>query len=910
MRPILFALAFSVLALNAVRAAETVHLRRYERIETYRYLPVQWGDKAYTYMDTADTTLDARHPNDNFGASRTLRLSPGQRNVLLIQFGQLNRAIGRGGRITDVKLILHPVPGRFTRDTDINITRMTTEWRDGGADGKPMYWTATWNAALSSTKGNAVKWSGPGASGALDRRSKPSVSTSTSVGYNAATNTWTITGPGLLEDVRYWFGHQYRNFGWAVEMRDPKPARGPVEVYSSEEMDKSLRPELVVTYEPLLTEGERKGVDLNVTYIARTPRYLRYHDDGVTSYERKRYRDDNPGIMKFPVNKDTKKWPAKGEILTYTAHVKNSGFETFSGPVEWEWRYNGALLKKGVRNLTMKPGTEFTEVIRLPWKGDMTDIRDEKLTFEVDPLGKVRELTKNNNLQSKYIKARTWKYWVERGAYDFSSQFMNAYGSYSYEDYLKWHEQMWNDTFLDKSRFDELAPDGCFQRVTLDEISVVPDGRLGGGIHRLDDKPDFNFDGEWGTEILKGDAAKDPAQIANYENFIHGQRIFLEGSLIHEASHQVLGAFDIYWSNIEPATLTEPGKQHAKDGTPYYVTRGDMYAYSGLMGGDDTRPNEHYTEGTGLYSLHTVLGFNSNLPYRNGFYGEWQYDMPRQNFVRLLAADGSPIAHAKVKIWQFSGMRITDKNVVAENLTADTNGILRLPDQDSGEATDVSTVTGHTMLKKNPFGRIEVVGSNTVLMLKVEGFEQKDYRFIRVVDFNRGYWMGFKDRFTLDVRTQISPTKLNWSQDLAKGKPVQTTLNPSEAGRLTDGQIGTTWNGGPAPSGAYIQIDLGESIPVGAVRFGQSTGYGHFFPQFRIEVSDDSQFRTGVNELNRQFPLSFAKAMSDDRDIDPATPEYRTVTYGASPTRGRYLRITAIEDAWATSLDAIEVYGP
>ena len=97
---------------------------------------------------------------------------------------------------------------------------------------------------------------------------------------------------------------------------------------------------------------------------------------------------------------------------------------------------------------------------------------------------------------------------------------------------------------------------------------------------------------------------------------------------------------------------------------------------------------------------------------------------------------------------------------------------------------------------------------------------------------------------------------------------------------------------------------------MGAVRFGQSTGYGHFFPRFRIEVSDDSQFRMGVNELNRQFPLSFAKAMSDDRDIDPAKPEYRTVTYGARPTRGRYLRITAIEDAWATSLDAIEVYGP
>lgn len=908
-RAILAGILTSVAAAMAASAADTVHLRRYQRVEPYRVTPVQWGDKAYTYMDAADTTLDSRHPQENFGAAKTLTLEPGQRNVILLQFGQLNRAIDRRSRITDVKLVLHPVPGRFTRDVDIAVRRMATEWRDGGADGHPMYWTSTWSQALSSPRKNAVAWAQPGAQGAADRSDVPSLLTNTSVEYSSATNTWTLTGPGLVDDVNYWFGKAFKNFGWAIEMKTPGTARGPVQVSSSDVMETALRPELVVTFEPMLNEGEQKGVDLNVTFIARTPRYLRYHDDGVKSYERKPYRDDNPGIMKFPVNGDTKKWPAKGELLTYTATIKNSGFETYRGPVDWEWRYNGRLLKSGVKQVDLAPEQQATESIQMPWIGDLSDIRDEKLTFEIDPNDKISEITKNNNLESRYVKARTWKYWVERDAYEYAKQFLTAYGSYSYEDYLKWHEHIWNETYLDKSRFDGLAPDGSLQRIALDDFEIVPTGRLSGGIHRLDDKPDFHWDGEWGTEWLKGDQLTDPAAVKNAQNFLRGQRIFLEGSLIHEASHQVLGAFDVYWSNIEPATLTQPGKQHAKDGGANYVTRGDMYAYSGLMGGDDTRPNDQYTEGTGLYAGIDVIGFNANTPYRNGFYGEWQYDLPKSVSVRLLAADGEPIPHAKVKIWQFSGMKITDDNVVADGLTADADGVLKLPDQDSGEATDVTTATGHTMLKKNPFGRIEVVGSNTVLMLKVEGFEQKDYRFVRTVDLNRAYAEGYRDSYIEDVRTQISPTKVDWATNIAKGKAVQSVLNAGEASRLTDGDPTTTWNGGPAAAGSYVQIDLGEAAPVAAIRMVQSAAHGQFFQRFKIEVSDDASFRSGVSELCRQFPLSFAKAMSDDRDIDTANPNIHWVTYGARPTTGRYLRVTCLQNTDGTAMSEIQVFG-
>jgi hypothetical protein len=254
-------------------------------------------------------------------------------------------------------------------------------------------------------------------------------------------------------------------------------------------------------------------------------------------------------------------------------------------------------------------------------------------------------------------------------------------------------------------------------------------------------------------------------------------------------------------------------------------------------------------------------------------------------------------------------MQINDQNVVASDLIADGNGILKLPNQDSGESKDVTVATGHTMLKKNPFGRLDVVGENSVLLLKIEGFGQKDYRFIRVEDINRGYWMGYKDKFVLDVPTQITPAEVDWETNIAKGKPLHSVLNPADAEKLTDDNPKTTWNGGPAPTGAYIQIDLGDVPAVGAVRLYQSEGYGQFFQRFKIEVSNDAGFKTDVTELNRQFPLSWGLAMTNDKDIDPKDPSVRWITYGARPTKGRYLRITCLDNSGGTTLSEIKVYG-
>lgn len=895
-----------VALLPATLTADEVRLRRYQRIDPYAKLDVAWGDKAYTYMDAADTYLSASAPGLNFGAARTLRLQPGADDAILLQFGQLNRAIWRGSKITGAALILHPMPGRFPRGVKIEVRRVQREWRDGGADGAPMYWTATHQASMSSPRGNAIRWNG-----AKDACAEPSLIASTSAGYDPALNAWRLSGPGLLRDVQQWFERWYTNWGWRIAVADPKTHRHLLEFGSADQLEGAFRPELVITYEPLLDEGTIDRPDLNVTFISRTPRYLRYHDDGVRSYERKRYRDDNAGIMKFPVNADTQKWPDKGQPMTYTATIKNSGAARFTGKARFTWKLNDRVLKQGVADLELAPDMTTTESIQIPWTAELGDIRDEKLWFEIDPVRPTDEITKNNNAQCKYLKAKTWKYWVERTPYEYARQFMTAYGSRSFEDYLKWHEHIWNETYLDKSRFDMLAPDGSTQRITLDDFEVVADGRLGGGIHRLDDKPDFHFDGEWGTEWLKGADLQRAEALANIKNFIRATRVLLEGSLLHEAAHQVLGDFDQYWSNIEPSEPRNPnGKCKVKDGGEFYITRGSMYAWPGLMGGDDTRPNDAYTESTGLYSAHSIIGYNANTRFRNGFYGEWQYDLPRSISVRLLAAGGAPLSAAKVRIWQFSGMQILDKNLVTSGVLAGMDGVLKLPDQDSLEATDVTTLTGHTLLKRNPFGRIDVVGSNTVLLLKIEAHGQTDWRFVRCIDLNKAFHMGYRDAYTMDIATQIAPARLDFSADLARGKAVRVAHGPAEAAALTDGDRKTAWNGGPAPAGAYIQIDLGQPATVGAIRFVQSEGHGQFYQRFKVEGSNDASFRTGVVELTRQFPSTFGLAMTNERDIDSSDPAIRWVTYGCEPVERRFLRVTCLSDSGGTTLSAIEVFGP
>ncbi len=68
------------------------------------------------------------------------------------------------------------------------------------------------------------------------------------------------------------------------------------------------------------------GVDLDVTYISRAPMYNAYQV---------RYTDDLRPYLQ-PGTEDDQRWPAPGEVVTFTAHFANKG-TTASGSFTFKW---------------------------------------------------------------------------------------------------------------------------------------------------------------------------------------------------------------------------------------------------------------------------------------------------------------------------------------------------------------------------------------------------------------------------------------------------------------------------------------------------------------------------------------------------------------------------------------------
>jgi hypothetical protein len=916
---VLVCAAWPTLGRAAAGEVRTVTLARYTTINPYE--GTEYGGEPYVYMCAEDTTLVAKRPLLCYGGARSLQLGAASDDTILIAFKSLNRAVYRNSTIKGAKLVLHVVPGRFKPEGELRVYRVLRSWRDGGEQDTELYWAANYASCYDAAPGQAIRWARPGAKmPGVDRAKEPSLVVDMAAAYDAEAGTLTLEGGRLADDVQYWYERHYLNFGWLIEYAEPATVDAPHFFYSGEARSARLRPALTITYEMPSSDARPRGVDLDVTFIERTPRYLRYLDAGTGQYETKVYRGEQIGFMNNPKYGTARKWPQQGETVTFTAHIKNKGTEEFVGTIPYEWSMNKRVISQGDWQGRLKPGAEATVSIQWPWQADHRDHRDLVIAFWADPDERIPDTCRNNNFLGKYVEGRTLKYWVDRQSYEFMDGLCNAWGSYSFEDYLQWHVWMWNETFLDKSRFAEIARDGCLERVSLDDIEVVPNGLLDPwGKHTP--KPtigspggtglaDCRFDGEWGS-CWPWDTKADnyDEQIKNVKRFFTTRTVLLEGSLLHECSHQCLAAFDIYWSNMEPSEPSNPnGKCKVKDGGEYYITRGEMYPFGGLMGGGDTRPDPHYRTSTGLFSLHSIAGFNSNLPYRGGFFGEWQYDLPRRIYVRILDAGGRPIPGAAVKVWQAASNAITDENVVAENVRTNTLGYLPLPDQDSLEARDVTTATGHTLLKKNPFGRISVVGTNTNLLLRVDAYNQRYYGFIKLVWLNRGYWKGQRDRYAYDFATEIVPSaRVDWKTNIARDCTITASTGHESAAKAVDGDVATEWNGGRTKRGDYVQLDLGKSVPIAAVRFVKSDAHGTFYDYFRIDVSDDPDFKTSKLFAAPQA-TTFSYAMWCFKDVDPEQPNIKWVTYANAPTQGRYIRITSDADESHASMHEIRVY--
>jgi hypothetical protein len=889
-------------------AAQALTLRNGLDIAPY---PADYPWDTYRYYGCQDTVLDPGAPDANFGRDTVQGLVGGANRKVLIQFRDLHRAIGPNKTITSASLVLHVAPGTWATGNAVKVYRLLKPWRQGSmtaADLMPQHWTSSFNYRLySASAGEALLWNAPGAAGAgVDRATTASVTTTTTAGYSSGARTWTISG--LAGDVALFYNNETGNGGWIIEYTTPASATGQNLFYSSEAVTLTLRPELLINYTDQASPPPR-DIDLTVTYIARTPEYYRYNP----VYEYKTFHDDSTGIMKNPGYATQQKWPNNGDAVTFTAHVRNQGTTTASGPFNYRWLMNGEVIATGTEATGIAAGAEKTYPLNRVWDANdyaggtdlhckSRDHRDRVLTFEVDTGGTVAEQCENNNSWSDFSEAPGMGFYVEQSFYNLINSTLNQAGSYSFEDWLKWHVQVWNDSYMEMSRFEGFAEDGCLERVRIQKIQVVADNTLAGGNHIPGGSTNFRLDGEWGFEW---DAANSPDYITKFTKLI-------EGGLLHECTHQ-LGMIDLYAMNNEAGTPTTPVRVFVRDGGAYYISRGYYPFWMGLMAGDDTRYNAQY-EATGLYEDWTCGALTSNTGYRRGFYGEELYDVPNTVRIRALDGAGNPIPLAQFKIWQGNQGRTSEYDGGGNpypwqpivNAAADAAGVLTLPTVGTLESGPFTTLTGHT-LKNNPWGRINVVGVNGSLLVKVSAYGQRDYRFVRISQFNCGYWRGHTDDYTYDLQFDIAPDANVGTTNIAQGKAVTSNVGGTP-GYAVDGDVNTRWDPGNVPVGTYFQVNLGANYDVAKVVLFQNGWGGDFFQQFRIETSLTGSF-TGEQRLFAREPLNWGNACAERRDMDPADPEQDAlwVTYADFPYAARYIRITCEQAAW-TKLAELRVY--
>lgn len=210
-----------------------------------------------------------------------------------------------------------------------------------------------------------------------------------------------------------------------------------------------------------------EGVDLDVTFISRTPKYKSYC---VT------YSWDPPGQPGIPTlcpgTEGEQRWPAAGEVVTFTAHVVNKGTQA-SPAFAYRWEMDGAEVAAGVMS-GLAAGAATTASYQWPWGHAMDGERvvdDHTVRFTVDPQNAIAETYEANNTLADRTNALGFRIAI-------TPEMIQAYNtpwdpafSYSAEDWLQRQIAAMNWVF--EHSVYPTTPAGATERVRIDEIVVI-----------------------------------------------------------------------------------------------------------------------------------------------------------------------------------------------------------------------------------------------------------------------------------------------------------------------------------------------------------------------------------------------------------------------------------------------------
>jgi len=484
------------------------------------------------------------------------------------------------------------------------------------------------------------------------------------------------------------------------------------------------------------------GVDLDALYIQMTPLYhaycVEYSANGVP--------------RQCPGTEDDKRWPDRGEPVTFTAHFMNKG-TLASGALEYAWAIDGVEVARGAFP-GLQPGTGSLAVYVWPWDHDVVDGRllgRHTVRFTLDPDGKIAETNRSNNLIEDRTDATPLGFQITPEVYRALETPVDPSLPFSAEDWVQKQFRAMNDAFA-RSVYPS-APDGCEERVRLDQFRVTSqhvanDGDIGGWFLASDDR--FN-------------GSVDP-------------RTDLDWAMVHELAHQ-LGVIDLYnfdfWVN-------QPHRIADLSGRPVLLEHSSAYL-PGLMSAECPDPP--------LFDEHTTGGMNANKGYRRGYFGEYQYDLPARTRIRVLDAVGAPAAGATVRMFRvrrWAGDPLAEYAAPGIEVVTGPDGTAYLPNRPAGGPA--TTLTGHS-LHDNPFGAIDV-GNKNMFLVEIRRGSHQEFTWLANTDLNLLAWRGGD---VYEFASHLPPD----------GAPLPP---PYLDGACDGGSISLEW--GPSPTPGVVGYDV------------------------------------------------------------------------------------------------------
>ena len=482
------------------------------------------------------------------------------------------------------------------------------------------------------------------------------------------------------------------------------------------------------------------GIDLGIAYVERLPRYQRYKvtysDDGPCGYPFEEFK----GPVLCPGEEGLKRWPETGESIDLIAHVWNFG-DTASGPFEYVWSIDGTTTSTG-RHDGLESGEYVEVVLSMDWPDGN---RNTKVTMSLDPADAIDELLENNNSLDDWVKGFTIGFYFSPVSYK-SLSFSNRPGETIQSPEYWVHNNV--------SRLNELLADaGLEDRVRGELFEVTEDRHLWSG-HPLQ----WHTDGWWPV----WDNLPQPSffDLDGYRD-----RPEIDNGLLHELLHQ-LGVIDLYQMYTGPEAVllpdvNRPGFQ-AGCGTDYWNHDWECFRFTGDL-------FDIMAAGPNFIGTHTAGGLKSNAGHRRGFYGEYLYDTPESTSIRIVDENDDSQPDVMLRFYQYE--RQEDGHIVDTipefELTTDDSGLAVLPNRG---ITGIVTTTGH-QLKPNPFGLIDVVGTNGQFLIEMESSDCTNYEWLTIVELNLAYWNGHTERVTFDKTHRCPPVYPN-SQSGAQYPPT------------------------------------------------------------------------------------------------------------------------------------------